>query len=264
MAHAVKVNNLYKIIVFWYLSSFLDLHAGNLLFVPDFHQQNLTPVVIDAEYTWAQQDVSKNNPAIYQLHPAQTPVLASEMQTILNVSKHRLLNLFNAFPSIKTGHHSQHLFAPVYPTRRGHLPESKGLKLTLDQSNEIVYDETKTLDFLFFERLKDLKTFCATDIRIGQLMNSLLKVESKDCFLKPQFPGDSMYFDHPWIYSVFDERIFDEKLQDVVYIEYKNIDDPDVPNNNNLYTQVSLKKRYKGDLRDMEITMRDFYKLALI
>ena len=54
-ARTIRGIDLFKIIMFWHLSSYFDMHASNIIFVPDFRNKTLKPMVIDCEYTWGHE-----------------------------------------------------------------------------------------------------------------------------------------------------------------------------------------------------------------
>lgn len=91
--------DLYKIIAFWYLTDYGDMHEENILFIPNFNNQILKPIVIDCEYTFGSGDKlnKRNTPQIYQLHQAKTPIAYNDMQTILGVNQNKFLNIFKLF-----------------------------------------------------------------------------------------------------------------------------------------------------------------------
>ena len=93
--------DLYKIIVFWYSSGFLDGHGGKIIAYvnPD---QTLKLTFIDCEFTWKDWDktdnVRKISPIVYQLDQAKRPLLPTEMLPVLNkCDEIRFKNIFKAF-----------------------------------------------------------------------------------------------------------------------------------------------------------------------
>jgi hypothetical protein len=135
--HIINRLDLLKVFTLWHLTLFRDLHHGNLLLVPDFSTQTLTPVAIDAEVTWGKSGEGQY-PWIYKIDQAQEPFTSEDMLAILDyASPERIGNIFTAFSASLRDQKS------ALEKRLSALKELfKGNKTIAEMMNEIVYGKT--------------------------------------------------------------------------------------------------------------------------
>lgn len=133
----IDLFDLLKVFALWHLILFRDLHHGNLLLVPDFSTQTLTPVAIDAEVTWGKSGDGQYQ-WIYKIDQAQEPFTSEEMLTILAYAPpERIGNVFTAFSAPLRDQKSE------FEKRLNTLKELfKGNKTIAEMMNEIVYGKT--------------------------------------------------------------------------------------------------------------------------
>ena len=99
-SQTISLESLFKVIVFWYLSDYKDMHVGNIVFLPDFATSKFKPIVIDNECTWGRDEMAKLYPFVYNLAQAKNGA-ASSMFNQLRNDRNKLGNMFKNFSSLK-------------------------------------------------------------------------------------------------------------------------------------------------------------------
>ncbi len=214
-AKTIEKTDLFKIIMFWHLSSYFDMHPSNIIFVPDFTNKTLKPMVIDCEYTWGKETLSPQNPEIYQLHQAKTFISCGEMADILPVPQNKLLNIFKAYgPSLAK---EKDLFLTRLNTLRNYCTENRtigklmNLILKPDPVERCITTYSGTLDKLEFS---EIKLYTSTK----------QKLDLSDLYQVPfSIVGRNFLPELDWVFSIFDEKCLEGSIRIDSVENHKNL-----------------------------------------
>ncbi len=184
--HTINIEYLYKIMFFWYLSDYIDMHTSNIIFMPDFARQQLVPIIIDTEMTWGQRSMVRNIPILYQLNQARTALPSSQMGAILGAfDLNKLTRLIKVFPPIKREFRTNN---------------------TLTKATDNLL-----LEGHFNAHFSTLMGLREQSITIGQLLRNCLQEPKENLYTIPYYVKEQRFMTGlPWIYSVFNKDEFNE------------------------------------------------------